>query len=144
MCCPPALCSRLPSPRLAAVRGDLIRVLGKLLKRKNKFDAILIETTGLADPAPVAQTFFVDDELKESLRLDAILTVVDAKHVLLHLDEEREDGSVNESIQQVRGGAGGTAGRGVAGGRAAASYQHWAQTNQSSGATKAALMTSIR
>lgn len=48
----------------AAVRGDLIRILHKLLKRKNKFDAILIETTGLADPAPVAQTFFVDDELK--------------------------------------------------------------------------------
>jgi G3E family GTPase len=46
------------------VRGDLIRILGKLLKRKNRFDAILIETTGLADPAPVAQTFFVDDELK--------------------------------------------------------------------------------
>jgi molybdopterin-guanine dinucleotide biosynthesis protein len=56
------------------VRGDLIRILHKLLKRKHAFDAILIETTGLADPAPVAQTFFVDDELKERVRLDAIVT----------------------------------------------------------------------
>ena len=48
-----------------AVRGDLIRILGKLMKRKNKFDAIMIETTGLADPAPVAQTFFVDEDLKQ-------------------------------------------------------------------------------
>ncbi|EFN51669.1 hypothetical protein CHLNCDRAFT_49195 [Chlorella variabilis] len=73
------------------VRGDLIRILTKLLKRKNRFDHILIETTGLADPAPVAQTFFVDDDLKHSLRLDSILTVVDAKHILLHLDEEKPD-----------------------------------------------------
>ena len=56
------------------MRGDLIRILTKLLKRKNRFDHILIETTGLADPAPVAQTFFVDDDLKRSLRLDSILT----------------------------------------------------------------------
>ncbi|GAB4816668.1 hypothetical protein N2152v2_003714 [Parachlorella kessleri] len=83
------------------VRGDLIRILGKLMKRKNKFDAIMIETTGLADPAPVAQTFFVDEDLKQNLRLDAILTVVDAKHILLHLDEEKPDGIVNESVQQV-------------------------------------------
>lgn len=83
------------------VRGDLIRILTKLLKRKNKFDHILIETTGLADPAPVAQTFFVDEDLKHSLRLDAIITVVDSKHILLHLDEEKPDGVVNESIQQV-------------------------------------------
>lgn len=83
------------------VRGDLIRILNRLLKRKSKFDAIVIETTGLADPAPVAQTFFVDDDLKESLRLDAILTVVDAKHVILHLDEEKPDGAVNEAIQQI-------------------------------------------
>src|SRR5471032_1608470 len=61
------------------VRGDLIRILGKLLKRKDKFDYILIETTGLADPAPVAQTFFSDDEMKSKLQLDAIVTVVDAK-----------------------------------------------------------------
>ncbi|MSQ93787.1 MAG: GTP-binding protein [Gemmataceae bacterium] len=68
------------------VRGDLIRILGKLLKRKDKFDYVLIETTGLADPAPVAQTFFSDEEMKAKLQLDAIVTVVDAKHVVQHLD----------------------------------------------------------
>ncbi|CAN5380011.1 GTP-binding protein [soil metagenome] len=66
------------------VRGDLIRILGTLMKRRDKFDHILIETTGMADPGPVAQTFFMDDELREKTRLDAIVTVVDAKHVLLH------------------------------------------------------------
>jgi G3E family GTPase len=72
------------------VRGDLIRILGKLLKRKDKFDHILIETTGLADPGPVAQTFFSDDEMKSKLQLDAIVTVVDAKHLVRHLDQLRE------------------------------------------------------
>jgi G3E family GTPase len=72
------------------VRGDLIRILGSLLKRKNRFDAILVETTGLANPAPVAQTFFVDEDLKAQLRLDGIVTLVDAKHVLLHLDDSDE------------------------------------------------------
>ena len=61
----------------------------------------MIETTGLADPAPVAQTFFVDEDLSTQLRLDAILTVVDAKHVIPHLDEEKTDGAVNEAIQQI-------------------------------------------
>lgn len=74
------------------VRGDLIRILGNLLKRRDKFDRILIETTGLADPAPVIQTFFMDDTLKEHLRLDGVVTVVDARHVHLHLPEEHEDG----------------------------------------------------
>src|SRR6478609_6326965 len=72
------------------VRGDLIRILGSLLKRKDKFDYIMIETTGLADPGPVAQTFFVDDDLREKLQLDGIVTVVDAKHVALHLGEQKE------------------------------------------------------
>jgi G3E family GTPase len=72
------------------VRGDLIRILGKLLKRKDKFDYVLIETTGLADPAPVAQTFFSDDEMKARLQLDAIVTVVDARHIVQHLDDLRE------------------------------------------------------
>ena len=72
------------------VRGDLIRILGNLMKRKDKFDYILLETTGMADPAPVAQTFFVDDEMKEKLRLDGVVTVIDAKHVLQHLDDSRE------------------------------------------------------
>lgn len=72
------------------VRGDLIRILGTLLKRKDSFDRILIETTGLADPGPVVQTFFLDDDLKEKLRVDAVVTVVDAKHLELHLDSHHE------------------------------------------------------
>jgi G3E family GTPase len=83
------------------VRGDLIRILGTLMKRKDKFDYILVETTGLADPAPVAQTFFVDDEIRNQLRLDAIVTVVDAKHLALHLFEEKEVGIENEALEQL-------------------------------------------
>jgi G3E family GTPase len=67
------------------VRGDLIRILGNLVRRRDRFDRIVVETTGLADPAPVAQTFFVDDDVRDQLRLDAIVTLVDAKHVLAHL-----------------------------------------------------------
>jgi G3E family GTPase len=63
------------------VRGDLIRILTQLRKRRDRFDSILIETTGLADPGPVAQTFFVDEELKEHFSLDAIVTLVDAHHI---------------------------------------------------------------
>jgi G3E family GTPase len=66
------------------VRGDLIRILGNLMKRRDKFDNILIETTGMADPGPVAQTFFMDDELLAKTRLDGVVTLVDAKHVALH------------------------------------------------------------
>jgi G3E family GTPase len=83
------------------VRGDLIRILGALLRRKDRFDAILIETTGLADPAPVAQTFFMDDTLRAQLRLDAIITVVDAKHILEHLDEVKPEGVENEAVEQL-------------------------------------------
>jgi G3E family GTPase len=72
------------------VRGDLIRILGNLMHRRDRFDRILIETTGLADPAPVAQTFFVDEEIQAELQLDGIVTVVDAKHVGLHLDDSSE------------------------------------------------------
>jgi G3E family GTPase len=72
------------------VRGDLIRILGQLLKRRDRFDYILVETTGLADPGPVAQTFIVDDEMKEAFRLDGIVTIVDAKHVSIHLDDSDE------------------------------------------------------
>ncbi|OYT72933.1 MAG: cobalamin biosynthesis protein CobW [Chloracidobacterium sp. CP2_5A] len=68
------------------VRGDLIRILGNLMKRRDKFDYILVETTGLADPGPVAQTFFVDDEARRKTRLDGIVTLVDAKHVWEHFD----------------------------------------------------------
>ena len=69
-----------------SVRGDLIRILGRLLKRKDRLDGILIETTGLANPAPVAQTFFTDEEMRRSFRLDGIVTVVDARHAAAHLD----------------------------------------------------------
>jgi len=72
------------------VRGDLIRILGNLMKRRDKFDNIMIETTGMADPGPVAQTFFMDDEMREALNLDGVVTLVDAKHVLLHIDESDE------------------------------------------------------
>ncbi|MBP6865342.1 MAG: GTP-binding protein [Candidatus Didemnitutus sp.] len=72
------------------VRGDLIRILGRLMKRKDRLDAILIETTGLANPAPVAQTFFTDPEMREQFRLDAIVTLVDAKHIHLHLEDSPE------------------------------------------------------
>ncbi len=73
-----------------SVRGDLIRILGRLMKRKDRLDGILIETTGLADPGPVAQTFFTDDEMRTRFRLDSIVTVVDAKHIWLHLDDSPE------------------------------------------------------
>jgi G3E family GTPase len=72
------------------VRGDLIRTLGDLMKRRQKFDSILIETTGLADPGPVAQTFFVDEDMAENFRLDAVVTLVDAKHITQHLDDSAE------------------------------------------------------
>ncbi len=72
------------------VRGDLIRILGNLMKRKEQFDYILVETTGMADPGPVAQTFFVDDELQSKLTLDGIVTLVDAKHVWEHIDSSDE------------------------------------------------------
>jgi G3E family GTPase len=72
------------------VRGDLIRILGNLTKKKNKFDYVIIETTGMADPGPVAQTFFVDEDIKEYYRLDGVVTLVDSKHILNHLDESDE------------------------------------------------------
>jgi len=72
------------------VRGDLIRIIEGLMKRKGTFDAIIIETTGLADPAPVAQTFFVDDDVAARARLDAVVTVVDAKHVMARLEDSHE------------------------------------------------------
>ncbi len=72
------------------VRGDLIRILGNLMKRRDKFDYIMVETTGLADPGPVAQTFFMDTEMQEKLQLDSVTTVVDAKHIWQHIDDSDE------------------------------------------------------
>ena len=72
------------------VRGDLIRVLSGLMKRKGGFDAIVVETTGLADPGPVAQTFFVDDDVRAKTELDSVTTVVDAMHLPLRLADSKE------------------------------------------------------
>jgi len=72
------------------VRGDLIRIIEGLMKRRGKFDAIIVETTGLADPAPVAQTFFVDQDVSERARLDAVVTVADAKWLTERLKDAPE------------------------------------------------------
>jgi G3E family GTPase len=76
------------------VRGDLIRMIDNLMKRRDRFDHLVIETTGLADPAPVIQTFFMDDAVKELTVLDAVVTVVDAKHIAQHWDAD-------EAIEQI-------------------------------------------
>jgi G3E family GTPase len=73
-----------------SVRGDLIRILGGLMRRTRRFDGIVVETTGLADPAPVAQTFFVDENVRRNTRLDAIVTVVDGKHLMEEIDRAPE------------------------------------------------------
>jgi G3E family GTPase len=73
-----------------SVRGDLIRILEGLMKRRGKFDGIIVETTGLADPAPVAQTFLVDDDVRRNTKLDAIVTVIDAKHLLGEINQAPE------------------------------------------------------
>ena len=87
------------------VRQDLVVVLNKLaarIKKKGlKLDGIIIETTGLADPAPVAQTFFVDPRVMAFARLDGIVTLVDAKHIERHLDEQKPEGVENEAVEQI-------------------------------------------
>jgi len=83
------------------VRGDLVRALLQLKDRAKTFDAVIIETTGLADPAPVAFTFFINPEIAEHYRIDSILCLADAKYVAMHMEEEKPDGGVNEAVQQV-------------------------------------------
>merc|ERR1712003_91276 len=87
------------------VRGDLIAGLKKLIKNSRKtgkpLDGVIVETTGLADPAPVAQTFFADDFVQQHLRLDGILTLVDAKHIIQHLEEEKPECVENEAVEQI-------------------------------------------
>ena len=83
------------------VRGDLTELLDQMYERIKDFDGVLIETTGLADPAPVAQTFFVDDNIVERYKLDGIITVVDAKHITQHIEEEKPEGVENESVEQL-------------------------------------------
>jgi G3E family GTPase len=87
------------------VRQDLVVVLNRLWERVEagtlKLDGIVIETTGMADPAPVAQTFFVDEDVRRFSRLDGIVTLIDAKHIEQHLDEEKAEGAENEAVEQV-------------------------------------------
>ena len=83
------------------VRGDLTELLDTMYDRVKEFDGVLIETTGLADPAPVAQTFFVDDRIVDRYKLDGIITVVDSKHIIQHLDDEKPDDVENEAVEQI-------------------------------------------
>jgi len=83
------------------VRGDLVKALNSLYEKISKFDAVIIETTGLADPAPVAQTFFINELIQKRYRLDAIITVVDAQHILQRLAEEKPKDVENEAVEQV-------------------------------------------
>lgn len=83
------------------VRGDLVEALIKLHKRVEQFDGVIIETTGLADPAPVCQTFFVNEDIQKLYSLDGVITVVDAKYILTRLAEVKPEGVENESVEQV-------------------------------------------
>jgi len=83
------------------VRGDLVEALKRLYKRVDKFDGVIIETTGLADPAPVVQTFFVDETVSEQYSLDCVITVVDAKVILDRLADVKPEGVENEAVEQV-------------------------------------------
>jgi len=85
-----------------SVRGDLVRTLGQLIKRRHDFDAILLETTGLADPAPIVYTLQTNSKMSDNYVLDSIVCLADAKHLPLHLDEVKpKEGDVNEAYQQV-------------------------------------------
>lgn len=84
-----------------SVRGDLVRTLGQLAKRRHDFDAILLETTGLADPAPIVYTIQTNSKMNENYHIDSIVCLADAKHLNQHLDEKKPRGSVNEAYQQV-------------------------------------------
>jgi len=87
----------LAASRKAQRSSALRRTDGKI----SQFDAVIIETTGLADPAPVAQTFFVDDEIQAKFSLDGIITVTDCKHIVARLDDEKPEGVENEAVEQV-------------------------------------------
>ena len=83
------------------VRGDLTDLLDQMYERIKDFDGVLIETTGLADPAPVAQTFFVDEKVVNRYKLDGIITLVDAKHIIQHVEEEKPEDVENEAVEQL-------------------------------------------
>lgn len=86
---------------VTSVRSDLLEVMRKLMDRKDRIDYILLETSGLADPMPVAQAFFVDDPVLEQVGLDAIVSLVDVRHIEQHLDDVRYDGIDNQAIDQI-------------------------------------------
>jgi G3E family GTPase len=86
---------------VGSARADLLRILQELMKRREKFDHILVETSGLADPTPVAATFFVDTEVAKQVSLDAIVTLVDAKHIDSHLDDPSLRGHDNQAVDQI-------------------------------------------
>ncbi|TKY50637.1 COBW domain-containing protein 2 [Spatholobus suberectus] len=84
------------------VRGDLVRMISELVARKKgKFDHIVIETTGLANPAPIIQTFYAEEKIFNEVKLDGVVTLVDAKHAGFHLDEVKPKGVVNEAVEQI-------------------------------------------
>lgn len=87
---------------LLQFREDLVKALNKLYNRKDQIDHIIIETTGLANPGPIVSSFYMDQDLPDRVRLDGIVTVVDAKHVSRHLDEAEKDADrVSEAVEQV-------------------------------------------
>ena len=83
------------------VRTDLVRILQTLLERPERFDHMLVETSGLADPTPVAATFFMDNDVAKQVTLDGILTLVDAVHIEDHLDDPRLSGFDNQAVDQI-------------------------------------------
>ena len=84
-----------------SIRGDLVRTFGMLVARRKEFDAIIIETTGLADPAPIVFTFNSNATVQENYRIDSVVCLVDAKHINIHLDDVKPDGDVNEAEHQI-------------------------------------------
>lgn len=86
---------------VTSVRSDLLDVIRKLMSRRQRIDYIMLETSGLADPMPVAQAFFVDDAVLDEVALDAIVSLVDAKHIERHLDDVRYDGIDNQAVDQI-------------------------------------------
>jgi len=84
-----------------SIRGDLVRTLGSLVEKRKQFDCVLLETTGLADPAPIIATIKSNQWIDDNFVIDAVICLADAKHVKAHLDEVKPDGAVNEAVQQV-------------------------------------------
>jgi len=84
-----------------SVRGDLVRTLGQMAKRRKQFDAILLETTGLADPSAIIYTIQTNTKLSDNYFIDSLVCLADAKHLNQHLDEKKPEGAINEALQQV-------------------------------------------